>query len=135
MADTQRVLNLTREELCSKVKELNLMGNKFELEVTTFQKALRDQEHVRDYDRVLQSIDKKTICKRIIHRMLQAHLAAAFDGFCVAIHLKVTHRTTVTKTISRWRTGLYKAWASWHMTVKELQRQLAELENMKCIRR
>jgi hypothetical protein len=123
IAETERVLNLTREELRSKVKELNLVGNKFELEITKFKKALMDQDDVRAYDRVVQSRGKKTLCTRIINRMLQAHLAAAFDGFCLAIHLRVANRNTVMKTIGRWRSGLYKAWSSWVDNVKELRDQ------------
>jgi hypothetical protein len=130
IAKAELVLNLTREELRSKVEELNLMGNKFELEITKFNKVLRDQDDVRAYERVVQSKDKKFLCTRIIHRMLQAHLAAAFDGFCLAIHLRVAHRNTVMKAIGRWRSGLYKAWSSWVDNAKDLRRKRNLLERM-----
>jgi hypothetical protein len=99
--ETQRVLDLTREELRREVKELHLMGNKFEADIADFTKVLRDQQDVHSYDSVVQSKDKKAICKRVIQRMLLTHLAVAFDCFCVAIHMRVAHRTTVTKTIRR----------------------------------
>ena len=59
-------------------------------------------------DRVDQLRDKKAMCKRMIQRMLHTHQAAGLDCFSEAIRVQVAHWTTVTKTISRWRTPVVK---------------------------
>jgi len=110
ITETQRVLDLTREELRREVKELHLMGSKFQSDIANFKTVFRDQQDVHAYDSVVQLKDKKAICKLVIQRMLQTHLAVAFDCFCVAIHLRFAHRTTVTKTISRTLKEMFERW-------------------------
>jgi hypothetical protein len=110
ITETQRVLDLTRKDLRREGKELHLMGNKFEADIANFKKVLRDQQDVHAYDSVVQLKDKKAICKRVIQRMLQTHLTVAFDCFCVAIHLRVAHRTTVTNTINRTLKEMFERW-------------------------
>ncbi|EKX37475.1 hypothetical protein GUITHDRAFT_116286 [Guillardia theta CCMP2712] len=53
-------------------------------------------------ERVDQRKERRTLCRRVVERMLQARLAAAFDRFQEAVEGMARQRARVTAVIGRW---------------------------------